>query len=222
MALKADIELGGTDQKFNLLVGRELQKQYGQTPQVVLTVPLLEGLDGVNKMSKTLGNYVGITEPAGEMFGKLMSVSDELMWRYFELLSFRSANEIQQLRKNIDDGMNPRDVKFLLAAEIVERFHSALMARQAKQDFIQRFQKGGLPQDIDEIHIEGVDGKLPLANLLKQAGLTSSTSESHRMVEEGAVRVDGASVSDSRTEVDAGAGHVYQVGKRRVARVYVK
>jgi len=222
VALKADIELGGTDQKFNLLVGRELQKQYGQTPQVVLTVPLLEGLDGVNKMSKSLGNYVGITEPAGEMFGKLMSVSDELMWRYFELLSFRSANEIQQLRKNIDDGMNPRDVKFLLAAEIVERFHSALMARQAKQDFIQRFQKGGLPQDIDEIHIEGVDGKLPLANLLKQAGLTSSTSESHRMVEQGAVRVDGESVSDSRTEVDAGAGHVYQVGKRRVARVYVK
>ena len=142
VALKADIELGGTDQKFNLLVGRELQKQYGQTPQVVITVPLLEGLDGVNKMSKSLGNYIGITEPAGEMFGKLMSVSDELMWRYFELLSFRGDGEINELRKKTADGMNPRDVKFLLAEEIVERFHSARLAQQARQDFIQRFQKG--------------------------------------------------------------------------------
>jgi tyrosyl-tRNA synthetase len=222
VALKADIELGGTDQKFNLLVGRELQKQYGQTPQVVITVPLLEGLDGVNKMSKSLGNYIGITEPAGEMFGKLMSVSDELMWRYFELLSFRGDEEINELRKKTADGMNPRDVKFQLAEEIVERFHSARLAQQARQDFIQRFQKGALPEDIKEIQLDGVDGKLPLANLLKQAGLTSSTSDAHRMARQGAVKIDGEAVSDSRIEIEAGSSHVYQVGKRRFARVHVK
>ena len=222
VALKADIELGGTDQKFNLLVGRELQKQYGQTPQVVITVPLLEGLDGVNKMSKSLGNYIGITEPAGEMFGKLMSVSDELMWRYFELLSFRGDGEINELRKKTADGMNPRDVKFLLAEEIVERFHSARLAQQARQDFIQRFQKGALPEDIKEIQLDGVDGKLPLANLLKQAGLTSSTSDAHRMARQGAVKIDGVAISDSRIEIEAGSSHVYQVGKRRFARVHVK
>jgi tyrosyl-tRNA synthetase len=222
VALKADIELGGTDQTFNLLVGRELQKQYGQTPQVVITVPLLEGLDGVNKMSKSLGNYIGITEPAGEMFGKLMSVSDELMWRYFELLSFRGDGEINELRKKTEDGMNPRDVKFLLAEEIVERFHSARSARQARHDFIQRFQKGALPEDINEIQLDSVDGKLPLANLLKQAGLTSSTSDSHRMARQGAVKIDGEAVSDSRIEIEAGSSHVYQVGKRRFARVHVK
>jgi len=222
VALKADVELGGTDQKFNLLVGRELQKQYGQAQQVVVTVPLLEGLDGVNKMSKSLDNYVGITEPPNEMFGKLMSVSDELMWRYFDLLSFRTNSEIYRMRENMEAGTNPRDIKFLLAEEIVERFHSASAAIRAKEEFIRRFQKGAMPDDMPELDIDAVDGKLPLANLLKLAGLTSSTSESHRMVTQGAVKIDGEPVKDSRAEIDAHSSHVYQVGKRRFAKVTLR
>jgi len=222
VALKADVELGGTDQKFNLLVGRELQKQYGQTQQVVVTVPLLEGLDGVNKMSKSLNNYVGIDEPPNEMFGKLMSISDELMWRYFDLLSFRSTREIEELKKRMAEGMNPRDVKFMLAGEIVERFHSARAAAQANEEFISRFRKGAMPEDIPELEIDAVDGTLPLANLLKDAGLTGSTSEAHRMVKQGAVKIDGAPVADSRVEIAAGSSHIYQVGKRRFARVTLK
>ena len=222
VALKADVELGGTDQKFNLLVGRELQKHYGQQPQVVLTMPLLEGLDGVQKMSKSLGNYVGITESPNEMFGKLMSISDDLMWRYFELLSFLSSDQIEKLEKSVADGANPRDIKFMLAEEIVGRFHSTQQAQAAKQDFIQRFQKREMPEDMAELEIEGVDGKLALANLLKQANLTGSTSESHRMVKQGAVKINGELVTDSRMDIEAGDSHVYQVGKRRFAKITVK
>lgn len=222
VALKADVELGGTDQKFNLLVGRELQKHYGQKPQVVLTMPLLEGLDGVQKMSKTLGNYVGITEPAGEMFGKIMSISDELMWRYFELLSFRASDEIRAFKKKVGEGANPRDIKFLLAEEIVGRFHSEQAATSAKKEFIQRFQKREMPVEIAELAISGVNGRIALANLLKEANLTSSTSESHRMVSQGAVKIDGEPVRDSRMEIPAGSAHVYQVGKRRFAKVTVE
>jgi tyrosyl-tRNA synthetase len=222
VALKADVELGGTDQKFNLLVGRELQKQYGQPQQIVVTVPLLEGLDGVNKMSKSLDNYIGITEQPNEMFGKLMSISDELMWRYFDLLSFRSNREIEGLEKRVDEGMNPRDVKFMLAGEIVERFHSTGAAEQAKEEFISRFRKGEMPEDLPELDVSAVDGKLPLANLLKDAGLTSSTSEAHRMVKQGAVKIDAEAVEDSRIEIPVGSSHVYQVGKRRFARVTLK
>ena len=222
VALKADVELGGTNQKFNLLVGRELQKHYGQQPQVVLTMPLLEGLDGVQKMSKSLGNYVGITESPNEMFGKLMSISDQLMWRYFELLSFFSSDQIQKLQRSVTDGANPRDIKYILAEEIVGRFHSTRQAQTAKQEFIQRFQKGEMPKDMAELEIAGVDGKLALANLLKQAKLTDSTSESHRMVKQGAVKIDGEPVTDSRMDIEAGDSHVYQVGKRRFARIKVK
>lgn len=222
VALKADVELGGTDQKFNLLVGRELQKHYGQKPQVVLTMPLLEGLDGVQKMSKSLGNYIGITEPPNEMFGKIMSISDDLMWRYFELLSFMSNGEINSLKRKVAEGANPRDVKFLLAEEIVGRFHTEPRATAAKKDFIKRFQKREMPEEIVELTLSGVDGKLLLANLLKAANLTSSTSDAHRMVRQGAVKIDGEQVSDSRMEIHAGSAHVYQVGKRRFARVTVK
>ncbi len=222
VALKADVELGGTDQKFNLLVGRELQKHYGQQPQVVLTMPLLEGLDGVQKMSKSLGNYVGITESPNEMFGKLMSISDQLMWRYFELLSFLPSEQIEKLKKSVTEGANPRDIKFMLAEEIVGRFHSSQQAKAAKQDFIQRFQKREMPEDMVELEIVGVDGKLALANLLKQANLTNSTSESHRMVKQGAVKIDGERVTDSHMDIVAGDSHVYQVGKRRFARIKVK
>lgn len=222
VALNADVELGGTDQKFNLLVGREVQKHYGQKPQVVLTMPLLEGLDGVQKMSKSLGNYIGITEPPNEMFGKLMSISDDLMWRYFELLSFLSDKEISALRREVSDGANPRDIKFLLAGELVGRFHSTQEATNARQDFIQRFQKREIPEEIAELTISAVDGRLVLANLLKKANLTSSTSESHRMVKQGAVKIDGEQVNDSRLEIQAGTAHVYQVGKRRFAKVSVK
>lgn len=222
VALNADVELGGTDQKFNLLVGRELQRHYGQQPQVVLTMPLLEGLDGVQKMSKSLANYVGITEPPNEMFGKLMSVSDQLMWRYFELLSFLPTNQVESLKKDVAGGVNPRDVKFTLAEEIVGRFHSPQQAKAAKQQFIARFQKREMPEDMVELEVAGVDGKLALANLLKQANLTSSTSESHRMVKQGAVRIDGEQATDSRIDIEAGNSHVYQVGKRRFARITVK
>jgi len=219
VALKADVELGGTDQKFNLLVGRQLQQDYGQEPQVVMTTPLLEGLDGVQKMSKSLGNYVGITEPPGEMFGKLMSISDDLMWRYFEVLSFRSLDDIQGLRARVEDGMNPRDVKFELAMEIVARFHDDAAAAAAKQEFISRFREGAMPDDMPEITLEADGGTLGIAHLLKGAGLVSSTSEAFRMIKQGAVRIDGERVEDRSLTIDAGSTNVYQVGRRRFARV---
>ena len=217
--LKTDVELGGTDQKFNLLVGRHIQQQYGLEPQLVLTVPLLEGLDGVQKMSKTLGNYIGITEPASEIFGKVMSISDDLMWRYFELLSFRPLQQIEGLKTAVDDGLNPRDVKFELAEEIVARFHDQAAAERAKEEFISRFKKGAMPDEIEEISVASKDGGLGIAHLLKEAGLVASTSEAFRMIKQGAVRIDGERVADRETAVEAGSTHVYQVGKRKIARV---
>ena len=219
VAMKADVELGGTDQKFNLLVGRQLQEIYGQPPQVVLTMPILEGLDGVQKMSKSLNNYIGIAEPAGEMFGKLMSISDELMWRYFELLSFRATAEIDALKHQVAKGMNPRDVKFQLAEEIIARFHDKAAAQQAQADFIARFQKGALPEQIDEQQIAVTEGKISIASLLKESGLTPSTSEAIRMIKQGAVKIDGERVDNQQLEIAAGSVHVYQVGKRRFARI---
>ncbi len=219
VALKADVELGGTDQKFNLLVGRELQKQYGQAQQVVMTMPLLEGLDGVHKMSKSLANHIGITEAADEMFGKIMSVSDELMWRYFELLSFKSNADIAALKKKVGGGMNPRDVKFSLAEEIVARFHTNSAAARAKQNFINQFSKGGMPQDMPRVELAAEENGLLIANLLKQAKLVESTTEANRMIKSGAVRMDGEKISDCRLLLKVGAEHVYQVGKRRYARV---
>ena len=221
VALKADVELGGTDQKFNLLVGRELQKHYKQKPQVILTMPILEGLDGVQKMSKSLNNYIGVTEAPDEMFGKLMSVSDDLMWRYFDLLSFRPLSDIAQLKEAVEDGRNPRDVKFELGQEIVTRFHSASAAQQAQENFVARFQKGALPDDMPEREVTAEDGGLPIANLLKLAGLTSSTSEALRMIKQGAVRIDGERLEDKGLTVVVGNTHVFQVGKRRFARVTV-
>jgi tyrosyl-tRNA synthetase len=219
VALKTDVEMGGTDQKFNLLVGRHIQQQYGLEPQLVLTVPLLEGLDGVQKMSKTLGNYIGITEPAGEIFGKVMSISDELMWRYFELLSFRPLKDIAALKTAIDEGRNPRDVKFELAGELVARFHDQAAAEMAQAEFISRFQKGAMPDDIEEVTVASKDGGLGIAYLLKEAGLVASTSEAFRMIKQGAVRIDGERVADRRTAVDAGSTHIFQVGKRKIAKV---
>ncbi len=222
VVLRADVELGGTDQKFNLLVGRELQKQFGQAPQVVVTMPLLEGLDGVQKMSKSMENYIGITEPSNEMFGKLMSISDTLMWRYFELLSFRGKNEIESFKREIDSGANPRDVKFQLAEEITERFHSRAAAQRAKEEFINRFQRGAMPSEIPEKEIMAADGRLGIALVLKQAGLTASTSEARRMVRQGAVRIDGERVENFEIELLAGASQVIQVGKKRFARITIK
>ncbi len=221
VAMKSDVELGGTDQKFNLLVGRELQKHYGQKPQVILTMPILEGLDGVQKMSKSLNNYIGINEPAEEMFGKIMSISDDLMWRYFELLSFRPMAEIRRMKQEVDGGANPRDIKFQLGQEIVARFHDQAAAAAAQDAFVARFQKGALPDDMPELMLAGQDGILVIANLLKDAGLTGSTSEAHRMIKQGAVRIDGERVSDNGLEISAGNTHVFQVGKRRFARVTV-
>jgi tyrosyl-tRNA synthetase len=219
VALECDVELGGTDQKFNLLVGRELQKQMGQLPQIVLTMPLLEGLDGVQKMSKSLNNYIGIDESPDEMFGKIMSISDELMWRYFELLSFRPLTEIQELKKGVAEGRNPRDVKFELADEIIERFHSAEAASKAKEAFIAQFQKGAMPEDIPEQQIT-VDGDaMPVIHILKGAGLTPSTSDAIRMIKQGAVKIDGEKVADSRLTMAKGTEHIYQVGKRKFAKV---
>ncbi|MFC7297799.1 tyrosine--tRNA ligase [Herminiimonas aquatilis] len=215
VALKSDLELGGTDQKFNLLVGRELQKSYGQEQQCILTMPLLEGLDGVEKMSKSKGNYIGITEPGNTMFAKLMSISDVMMWRYYELLSFRSLAEIAQFKKEIEGGRNPRDVKVLLAQEIVARFHSVQAAEDALADFVNR-SKGGIPDEIPEVVLSGAP--LGIGQLLKQANLCPSTSEALRMVEQGGVRIDGAVVSDKALKVDAGTV-VVQVGKRKFARV---
>lgn len=222
VALKADVELGGTDQKFNLLVGRQLQQASMQPPQLVMTTPLLEGLDGVQKMSKSLNNYIGIAEPAAEMFGKIMSISDELMWRYFELLSFRPLTEIAALRSSIDSGRNPRDVKFELAREIVARFHSKADAEREQSAFIARFQQGAMPEDIAEITLPSTDGVLGIAYLLRAAGLVASTSEAFRMIQQGAVRIDGERVEDRNTELTAGSTHVYQVGKRKFAKVSVE
>ena len=221
VAMKADVELGGTDQKFNLLVGRELQKHYGQKPQVILTMPILEGLDGVQKMSKSLDNYIGINEPAEEMFGKLMSVSDELMWRYFELLSFRPLQEIEQLQQDVQQGMNPRDVKFQLGQEIVERFHDKAAAENALAVFIARFQKGAMPDQMPELTIDSDGGEIKIANLLKNASLTGSTSDAFRMIKQGAVRIDGERITDKGLSIAAGNTYVFQVGKRRFARVTI-
>jgi len=222
VALEADVELGGTDQKFNLLVGRQLQEAYGQEPQVVMTMPLLEGLDGVNKMSKSLGNYIGITEPPDQMFGKLMSISDDLMWRYFELLSFRPNADLARLREEVAGGRNPRDVKFELGVEIVERFHGGGSGARARDEFIARFQQGALPEDIAEVTLAGGAEGLAIANLLKAAGLVPSTSEAFRQLKQGAVKVDGERVEDGAMKFAAGTTHVFQVGKRRLARVTVE
>lgn len=215
VALKSDLELGGTDQKFNLLVGRELQKDYGQEPQCILTMPLLEGLDGVEKMSKSKGNYIAITEPANTMFAKLMSISDEMMWRYYDLLSFRSIEDIAGFKKEVEGGRNPRDIKVLLGQEIVERFHSRQAAEEALQDFNHRA-KGGIPDEVPEVSLQGAP--LGIGQLLKGAGLCPSTSEALRMVEQGGVRIDGAVVGDKGLKVEAG-NFVVQVGKRKFARV---
>lgn len=218
VAMNTDIELGGTDQKFNLLVGREMQKAYGKSPQAILTVPILEGLDGVQKMSKSLGNYIGITDAPNDMFGKLMSVSDELMWRYFELLSFRPESEVDAFQSQINDGANPRDIKFLLCEEIITRFHDAASADAAKQDFIQRFQKNAIPDDMPEITIALGNGML-IGNLCKEAQLCSSSSEGGRMVKQGAVRINGEKLEDPRMVVIETEPFVLQVGKRKFARV---
>jgi tyrosyl-tRNA synthetase len=219
VAMRADVELGGTDQKFNLLVGRTLQEAYGQEPQVVITMPLLEGTDGVNKMSKSLGNYIGITEDADSMFGKLMSISDELMWRYFELLSFRPLAEIAALKREASGGRNPRDIKFELARELVSRFHDAAAAERAQRNFTARVSAKAVPDDLPVrvIHVDGAG--LRIANLLKEAGLAASTSEANRKIEEGAVKMDGARVTDRALTLGAGAEHVFQVGSRRFARL---
>jgi len=219
VAMKADVELGGTDQKFNLLVGRELQKHYGQAPQCVLMMPLLEGLDGVNKMSKSLGNYVGIAESPRDIFGKLMSISDELMWRYFELLSFRAVEEIAKFKQEIQVGRNPRDVKVLLAKEIVARFHDQQAADEAQAEFEARFRRGVLPDDMPAVNLATVDGSLPIAQILKLSNLTPSTSDALRMIDQGGVRLDGEKISDKNLTLKAGVSVVVQVGKRKFARI---
>ena len=221
VAMKADVELGGTDQKFNLLVGRELQKHYGQAPQVVLTMPILEGLDGVNKMSKSLGNYIGIHEPPYEMFGKLMSVSDELMWRYIELLSFQPMSQVMQWKREAGEGRNPRDIKVLFAQEIVTRFHNKLDAEGALADFEARFKQNAMPDEMPEVTLAGVAEGLPIAQALKQAGLTASTSEAMRMIDQGGVKLDGERLSDKALKLKSGEIVVAQVGKRKFARIKV-
>ena len=221
VALRADVELGGTDQKFNLLMGRELQKQHNQPPQAILTMPLLEGLDGVNKMSKSLGNYVGISEAPGEIFGKLMSISDVLMWRYLELLSFEPLAVIAAWRREVGAGANPRDVKVRLAREIVARFHGAGAAQAAQAEFEARFQRGALPEGMAELRVDCAQEALPVAQLLKLAGLVPSTSEALRQIAAGGVRLDGEKITDKNSAVPRGATVVAQVGKRRFARVTV-
>ncbi|NNJ95943.1 MAG: tyrosine--tRNA ligase [Gammaproteobacteria bacterium] len=220
--LEADVELGGTDQKFNLLMGRQLQEQHGQKPQVVLTMPILEGLDGVQKMSKSLNNYIGIADEPKDMFGKIMSISDELMWRYFELLSLRSISEIDSFRRDIEAGKNPRDVKFLLAEELIARFHSVDEAVSAREGFIAQFAKGAIPEDIPEHVFETDDQGYAIANLLKDGGLCTSTSEAMRMIQQGAVKIDGEKVSDKNLRITPGTHAVFQVGKRKFARITVK
>ena len=215
VALKADVECGGTDQKFNLLVGRELQRSFDQEPQVVLTVPILEGLDGVNKMSKSLNNFIGVDEAPNEMFGKVMSISDTLMWRWFELLSFLSESEIISLKKSVDAGTNPRDVKFLLAIEIVDRFHGDGEGENCKNAFLKRFQKGALPDDIDEVEY-AIDGEsIPLVNLLKETGMVASTSEAARLIKQGGVKIESQKVDDPKQKIELGTKQIYQVGKRK-------
>jgi tyrosyl-tRNA synthetase len=221
VALRADVELGGTDQKFNLLVGRQLQQAYGQPPQVVLTMPLLEGTDGINKMSKSLGNYIAITDPPDEMFGKIMSISDDLMWRYFELLSFRPLAEIADLRGRASDGENPRDIKFLLAEELIERFHGQGSGARARQAFIAVHRDKAVPDDLPLTTLPAADGGLGLAQALKDAGLVASNSEAFRLIEQRAVRVDGERVEDRGASLATGAEHLLQVGRRRFARVRV-
>ncbi|WP_371188290.1 tyrosine--tRNA ligase [Thalassotalea maritima] len=219
VALEADVELGGTDQKFNLLMGRELQKAEGQRPQTVLMMPLLEGLDGVQKMSKSLGNYIGITDAPNDMFGKVMSISDDLMWRYYDLLSFRPLSEIDAFKQQVADGANPRDIKIALAKEIIARFHDEAAAEAAHQEFINRFQKGAMPEDMEEKTIATEDGSIALANLLKEAGLVATTSDARRMVKQGAVKIDGEKATDAMQACAAGSTAVYQVGKRKFAKV---
>ncbi|MCK8043720.1 tyrosine--tRNA ligase [Shewanella sp. 1CM18E] len=218
VALESDVELGGTDQKFNLLMGRELQKSAGQKPQTVIMMPLLEGLDGVKKMSKSAHNYIGVSEPAGEMFGKIMSISDVLMWRYFELLSFRPLSEIEQFKADVEAGANPRDVKIALAKEIIARFHDEAAAEAAHQEFISRFQKGNIPDDIQELEIAAGEG-IAIANLLKEAGLVSSTSDAMRMIKQGAAKIDGDKIEDTRLQLTVGTSAVFQVGKRKFAKI---
>jgi tyrosyl-tRNA synthetase len=222
VAMKADVELGGTDQKFNLLVGRQLQEAYGQEPQIAITMPILEGLDGVQKMSKSLNNYIGITDQPDEMFGKIMSVSDELMWRYFELLSFREMLEIDGFREQVKAGANPRDIKFLLAKELIGRFHSDAEAEQAQSNFIARFQKGAMPDDMPELELNSENGDMGIAALLNAAGLVSSNGEGFRMIKQGAVKIDGEKISDKELKLSAGFEAVVQVGKRRFARIVLK
>ena len=221
VALKADIECGGTDQKFNLLVGRELQRSYNQEPQVVLTVPILEGLDGTNKMSKSLNNFIAIDEQPDEMFGKIMSISDELMWRWFELLSFIPENEISILKKEVDNGANPRDIKFLLAEELVDRFHEKGEGSNCKQKFLERFQKGAMPSDIKEVDIDIENETILLTNLLKTVEMTSSTSEAMRLIKQGGVKIDSEKVSDTKLEIKKGSEAVYQVGKRKFLHIKI-
>ncbi len=222
VALKADVEIGGTDQKFNLLVGRELQKHYGQEQQIVLTMPLLEGLDGVQKMSKSLGNYIGITDKPDDMFGKIMSISDDLMWRYYELLSFQPMSVIQKWKQDVAEGVNPRDVKFKLAMELIERFHNKEAAEKALANFIARFQKGAIPDEMPEFTLSAKNEEgLPIAILLKGAEIVPSTSEAYRMIKQGAVKIDGQKVEDRNLLIKKGSVAVYQVGKRRFARVSV-
>lgn len=218
VALEADVELGGTDQKFNLLMGRELQKSEGQKPQTVIMMPLLEGLDGVKKMSKSANNYIGVSEPAGEMFGKIMSISDVLMWRYFELLSFRPLGEIEQFKADIEAGANPRDIKIALAKEIIARFHDEAAAEAAHQEFINRFQKGAIPDDIEEVELSVGEG-IAIANLLKELGFVKSTSDAMRMIKQGAAKIDGVKIEDTRLQLTAGTSGVFQVGKRKFAKV---
>ena len=219
VALECDVELGGTDQKFNLLVGRHLQAQVGQDPQIVITMPLLEGLDGVNKMSKSLDNYIGIDDAPADMFGKVMSISDDLMWRYFELLSFKSNQAIEQYKNDIDNGKNPRDVKFALAMELIERFHSSQAASDAMASFKAQFQKGAIPDDINELSLQTENGEMGIAHILKNAGLCSSTSDAIRMVKQGAVKLNGVKLEDPKQTFPAGTHDVFQVGKRKFAKI---
>jgi|TARA_B110000211_G_C14076959_1_gene552554 tyrosyl-tRNA synthetase len=219
IALEADIELGGTDQKFNLLVGRELQRTYNQEPQVVITVPILEGLDGINKMSKSLGNYVGIDEAPEEMFGKIMSISDELMWRWFDLLSFKSSKEIQLLQAEQADGMNPRDIKISLAKEIIARFHDDQAADEAEKNFINQFQKKNIPDNIEELNLNWKEDSMLLPNLLKAAGMTESTSEAMRMIKQGGVRIDEEKITDPKHTILKNSVAIYQVGKRKFKKI---
>ena len=221
VALEADVECGGTDQKFNLLVGRELQRAYDQEPQVVLTVPILEGLDGTNKMSKSLNNYIAIDEEPNDMFGKIMSISDELMWRWFELLSFIPEKEIEVLKKKMEEGANPRDIKFLLAEELVDRFHSDGQGSKCKEAFLQRFQKGQIPEDISSLTVE-IDGdSIPLPNLLKNSEMVSSTSEAMRLIKQGGVKIDSVKVEDPKLEIQKSSEALYQVGKRKFLQIKI-